>query len=102
MATIYLIHKEKWYDMVDAGIKMEDYRDMAGSYAKMFTNGKIKANGKWHNAADVNVVFAHGYQKNRRTMKFRVRGLRVGIGKEEWGADQTKNQYILEIGERLA
>lgn len=46
------------------------------------------------------VVFRNGYSKSSPELKCKCK-IRIGQGKEEWGAELGKEYYILEILEVL-
>ncbi len=77
--------KKKWYDMILSGEKKEEYREIKPYYDsrfKNFTGGYI--------------AFRNGYSKTSPTIVCLCR-LRIGPGKEEWGAVKDKKYYILEV-----
>lgn len=85
--TLYLPLKKEWYDMIDAGIKKEEYREI-----KPYWTTRLIHNYKF-------VVFSYGY--TRKTMMFEVAKQTVGIGKPEWGAEPGKEYFIIELGKRI-
>lgn len=92
--------KKKWFDMILSGKKKEEYREVKPYWLERFrTIGLI---GLDHgvfayvldNTADVE--FRNGYQKDAPRLMAMVK-LRVGPGKEEWGAEPGKEYLVLEI-----
>lgn len=54
------------------------------------------------NAKGFKTVSANnGYQKNCPNIKWKHKGIRIGTGKEEWGAEPGKQYFILEISELI-
>ena len=97
MFTLKLVLKKKWYDLIDKGIKREEYREIKDYYTKRLflkdTEPKVKKFSY--------VTFYLGYQKNRPSMIFRIKLIDVGIGRPEWGAEEGKLCYIIVLGERI-
>lgn len=89
----------KWYQLIETGVKMEDYRAIKPFYNRIFVNGKIKVKGKYYHPTDVVICFSNGYAPNRKQMQFWCSGLRIGVGKSEWGARENE-EYIIKIGAR--
>lgn len=81
--------KKRWFDMIKSGEKKEEYREIKPYWTKRFEN--------YYEIAKLNrVVFRNGYGNNAPQMTC-VCKLRVGQGKEKWGAEPNKEYYILEI-----
>lgn len=87
----------KWFDLVEAGIKKEEYREIKPFWDRIFSTGKVRIKGKYYNPEEVTIVFSNGYAKDRRQIHCNLLELRKGFGKSEWGADPLKPYYILEI-----
>lgn len=86
--------------MVEAG-KPEEYRDIKPFWNRIFSTGNIKIKGKYYHPTDVIICFSNGYSKNRRQMRVKCKGLRVGFGDIKYGADPENQQWILRLGEHL-
>lgn len=85
--TLDLVLKHKWYNMVESGEKKEEYREIK-PYWDTRLRGKIYGFVKFHKS----------YTKT--TMTFKVKSIKTGIGKPEWGADE-KLRYIITLGNRV-
>ena len=93
-----LVLKKKWYDMIESGIKLEEYRDIK----EHWTTRLVEAIVDTPKFKDIETVtFYLGYAKNRLKMQFKVVGVCVGAGVPEWGAEIGKNYYVIKLGERL-
>jgi len=77
--------KKKWFDMIKAGIKKEEYRDVKPYYDSRF-KGKLY----------IDIIFRNGYSKSSPQIKCTCR-ICLGNGREEWGAVPGKIYYVLEI-----
>lgn len=85
MKTLHLPLKAKWYEMIESGVKTEDYREIKPYWTKRI--GIMDA-----------VKFSYGYTK--RTMMFECRRITIGRGKPEWGAP-AEDVFIIKLGKRV-
>jgi len=97
--ALHLNLTRKWFDMIQSGEKLEEYREIKPFWNRVFKDGKIKIKGKYYHPSDVTICFSNGYAKNRSQFRIHCKGLRVGLGKSEWGAKPDKQYYILSLGE---
>lgn len=81
--------KKKWFDMIKAGIKKEEYREIKPYYETRF-------NKLFKEEVEAVVTFRNGYSSNSPKIDCLV-SLKIGKGKPEWGAEPNKNYYILNI-----
>lgn len=109
MKTLHLPLKAKWYDMIESGVKTEEYREIKPYWSKRlecqahFGCGKnpCKSNCVLNFTCNrhTHVRFSYGYTK--RTMTFEIEGITIGYGRTEWGAPADKEVFIIKLGERL-
>lgn len=100
--------KKKWFDMIKSGEKKEEYREIKPYYNKRLGNyfikhtidSNIKKVLRKMTTTNKEILFRNGYGNNKPTLKCLCR-LKLGQGKEEWGAEPSKEYYILEILEVL-
>ncbi len=96
--------KKKWFDMIKSGEKKEEYREIKTYWTSRFKNFLPRVSnfgkGKWI-CFQIIVIFRNGYSYNSPSIKCKCK-LKLGHGKEEWGAEQGKEYYILEILEVLS
>lgn len=112
--TLHLVLKSKWYDMISAGIKREEYRACTPYWTKRIARfcssclkegyyAKCPIVYTWVNSnksvgcKNNRVCFHRGYTST--TMTFSVIGVHIGTGKKEWGAEPSKKYYIIHLGE---
>lgn len=104
--TLYLSLKKEWYNMIESGIKTEEYREIKDFWCKrliydydeiieeyggiIFDEGKFKVYDR--------VKFSYGYTK--RTMTFEIENISVGYGNKEWGAPDNI-VFIIKLGKRV-
>lgn len=96
--------KKEWFDMIKSGKKKEEYRDIKPFYTSRFNNILRKTNTYyWFDDKSItaknrefDVIFVNGYGANDPKIKCKCK-LRIGQGREEWGAIPGQEYYILEI-----
>ena len=121
MATLYLPLKKEWYEMIESGVKTEEYRDLSEYWISRLTrygddeklNGRLYANllSNYPNILKLNIEggiirfaefesikFSYGYTK--RTMTFECKGITIGRGKKELGAPD-EDVFIIKLGKRI-
>ena len=93
--------KKKWFDMIRSGEKKEEYREIKPYWTSRLERflSIIKPNCSIN--ATFNVILKNGYKKDSPQLECSCK-LRVGQGKEEWGAEPGKEYYILKIQEVLS
>lgn len=98
ISVLDLVLKGKWYDMIEAGIKKEEYRKIKPYWVKRLIksyyhgeNDKIPSKYEY-------VQFRRGYTNIR--MLFKLECMTKGVGNPEWGAPNG-NVFILKLGEKL-
>lgn len=84
---LYLPLKKEWYEMIERGVKTEEYREIKPYWNKRLINRKY-----------THVKFSYGYTK--RTMTFELERITIGKGNPEWGAP-TKDVFIIKLGKRI-
>ena len=120
MKTLHLPLKAKWYEMIESGVKTEEYREIKPYWiVRLFRdeNGRkisrLTANflasnieilkwwiesGKLEFKPFDFVKFSYGYTK--RTMTFEIESITIGKGNPEWGAP-TEDVFIIKLGKRV-
>ena len=105
MKTLHLNLKAKWYDMIESGIKKEEYREIKPFWEKrFFKNFKhIDENGETvytKIVKDYDVVkFIYGYTK--RSMMFKFGNIVINTGNPDWGAEEGVKYFVIKLGERI-
>lgn len=90
--------KKKWYDMILSGEKKEEYREIKKYYETRFESvfGCRFMFGLDAECPEKEIIFRNGYSKDNPSFVALCK-LRKGEGKTEWGAEEGKRYYILEI-----
>jgi len=112
LPSLELVLKAEWYDMIERGEKLEEYRDITPYWRKRICRndrfcvmkGVCKANIYCHYDNGVpcrheTVTFHRAYTGT--TMKFRIEKVVIGHGRTEWGAKEGEKYYVIKLGERL-
>lgn len=117
---LHLPLKKEWYEMIESGVKTEEYREIKPYWVQRLTRyGNGKLNGilyaeflssspevlKYNIYKDLmtfadytHVKFSYGYTK--RTMTFEIENITIGKGNPEWGAPK-EDVFIIKLGKRL-
>ena len=97
--------KKEWYEMIESGIKTEEYREIKPYWSKRFVGVDEPVIVEHYSDDGCNVFgythvrFRYGYTK--RTMLFELKGITIGVGNPEWGAPDDKEVFILKLGDRI-
>ena len=104
LQAIHLPLKKQWYEMIESGIKTEEYREIKPHWTRRFIGmnqplfsfryGYKQANVKGY----THVKFSYGYTK--RIMTFEIKEITIGKGNPEWGAPK-EDVFIIKLGERI-
>lgn len=92
--TLDLVLKEKWYRMIESGVKTEEYREIKPFWEKRMQNCRDRHYDK--------VTFHLGYAKDRPSMTFALDKITINKGKPEWGAEEGKLYFVIHLGKRLS
>ena len=125
MKILHLPLKKQWYEMIENGIKTEEYREIKPYWVKRLlkvidlhhTHYESIDNecvefyinnvdlmkrdfrlGGFQQTGYTHVKFSYGYTK--KTMMFEIACITIGKGKSEWGAP-NEDVFIIKLGERL-
>lgn len=89
---LHLPLKSEWYNLIESGIKTEEYREIKPYWIKRLciSDSDFKHYDK--------VKFSYGYTK--KTMTFLIEKISKGKGKKEWGA-MDDEVFIITLGNRV-
>lgn len=130
MKTLDLVLKRKWYDMIDSGVKTEEYREIKPYWIKRLIeecNPSHRDNyeritsirAEFFCARSIllqyyleegyvrykdfdTVTFHLGYTKNRPSMTFKIKDIAISRGNPEWGAEVGEDYFVIELGKRIS
>lgn len=106
---LYQPLKAKWYRMIEAYIKLEEYREATPYWCKRFLGVNGLALAYRLGTRDVNkagythVQFSLGYPKKddeSRRITFELKGVFYRTGNEAWGAEKGKKYLVEVLGRR--
>lgn len=131
MSELRILHlpiKRKWFDMIKAGEKPEEYRKIKDYWARRLLESKhgVEA-GVWEemlhdmqnpffshtdieellNYFEVSfreydaVRFKNGYRKDSPVFAREFKGLEIVQGREKWGAEPGKYYFSIRLGKLL-
>ena len=86
MNILHLTLKKKWFDMILAGVKPEEYREIKPYWNKRL-NKKYDA-----------ICFKNGYAKDAPQFTIELKEILNGLGIIAWGAPPGQVVYILRLG----
>lgn len=93
--------KKKWYDMIASGEKKEEYREIKPYWTKRiendynatkFINKKLLLgfiDMLVFSSYTTTIILQNGYKKDNPKLKCKCK-IKIGQGKEEWGAEKRK------------
>jgi hypothetical protein len=82
--------KRRWFDLIEAGIKTEEYRDIKPYYDVRFHSI----------GTDAVIRLRAGYSRTAPTLECQV-SIRKGTSRPEWGAVAGIKYYVLTINKIL-
>lgn len=95
--------KKQWFDMIAAGVKTEEYREIKPYYttriateigeSPQITFFALKAGRE---TREFIVKFVNGYGNNRPSF-YAECSIKVGTGRKKWGAVPGNKYYVLRI-----
>lgn len=101
MKTLTLPLKKEWFDLIKAGIKKEEYREIKPYYEKRFLeplSSRLFRKGETGAKQFDRIVFTLGYPKStdsERRLEFKNPRIRISEGRPEWGAEPGKHYFVI-------
>lgn len=92
MKVLNLVLMKEWYEMIERGEKLEEYRDINGYWLPRLVDLNKRVNTF---KPFTHVRFRYGYTK--RTMLREIESISVGYGRPEWGAPSDRRVYIIKL-----
>lgn len=81
--------KQQWFDMIAAGIKFEEYRDVTPFYFSRL-NRYLDDPPKY-------IRFYLGFARNRPMLQVECIKITITYGKPEWGAKKSEPYYVIKF-----
>lgn len=103
--VLHLPLKAKWYNMIENGEKLEEYREINDYWCnrllvcpnqRLYTfDGKIRKCEEVVFKKFSHSVFRYGYTK--RTMRKEIKSIAIGRGNSNWGAPTDRDVFIIKF-----
>lgn len=98
MKVLHLTLKKKWFDLIEKGVKKEEYREMKPYWTKRLFNDL----GNRFESKEYDCIrFRNGYSKDAPTMDVEFKGVRRDLGIKQWGAIPGEVYYVISLGKIL-
>ena len=92
---LHLTLNKKWFDLIKDGIKNEEYREF-----KDYWHKRLKFSPLNTKPFDI-IEFTNGYNKKSPKLIFEMKGISIGYGLPEWGANERQLYYVILLGNEL-
>lgn len=100
MKVLDLSLKYRWFDMIAAGEKKEEYRDITQYWCNRLLNPIPSSLFSPQRAfKDFDFVRFHRGQGSKVTMLVKILSMHRGYGRWEWGAKRGKEYFVIRLGE---
>lgn len=117
--NLFLTLKKEWFDLIDAGVKLEEYREIKQYWIKRFCDTNIhlpyvycklekcclecfkdKPTSFKMRHFDT-VTFQLGYKRNAPRMVFKIKEIAIAQGEPSWGAESGQEYFVIRLGDRI-
>lgn len=85
---------KQYFDMIDSGIKLEEYRDIKKHWIQRICSSWIPK--PIFRRFDT-LTIINGYRKDSRRKTVKIGKIFIGEGKPEWGAVPGKKYFVIPI-----
>lgn len=116
--TLTLPLKAKWYEMIEQGIKTEEYREIkpywitrlcssmcyecSRSFFEELYRDNLTQNEIEEGLSNPDISSFYGYDSVRFSYGYTKRNMTFRCeGKPEWGAEPEKKYFVIKLGERI-
>ncbi len=100
--TLKMTLNKKWFDMILSGEKKEEYREIKRHWIQRLCDEvEYEMNyGNWEGIfKKFNFVeFSNGYSPKSRKMIVEFKGIEIGEGKSQWGAERETEYFKIHLG----
>ena len=107
MTALTLPLKKKWFDLIKAGTKKEEYREGSAYWRIRLQEWRTRPDGMKERVGFKTfdtLVLTLGYPKagdSERRLVFKNPKIRIGEGRPEWGAEPEKMYFVITWEEAL-
>jgi len=89
-SILHLTLHKKWFDMIQSGVKKEEYRERKPFWDKRLSKQYDR------------IKFVNGYGNHRPWMIVELVGHHTGFGRSGWGAPESDTVHVLSLGKILS
>lgn len=94
--TLNLVLKSQWYEMIKAGTKKEEYREITSYWERRLC---FFPYDKKQPREFITVCFHKGYTKEKILIE--CKGIDIGEGRPEWGAKPGQLYFKIKLGKEI-
>lgn len=94
--TLNLVLKANWYELIKAGIKKEEYREITNYWERRLCFFPYYTRNPRN---FITVCFHKGYTKENILLA--CEGIEIGTGRPEWGAKPGKKYFKIKLGKEI-
>lgn len=102
MNILHLTIKKKWFDLIAAGEKKQEYREIKRYWIQRLCNEiEYENNQQWDAVVkkfDV-IEFKNGYSKKSPILTVEWLGMDIGTAKPEWSDNWQGDVFVIKLGE---
>jgi len=100
--TLKLTLNKQWFDLIEKGIKTEEYRENKEYWFKRLCNSDALVNGDIVFKKFDLVEFTNGYNKKSPQVTMECKGIEIGVGRGEWGAIEDTQYFVILLGNEVS
>ena len=108
MKVLELTLNKKWFDLIEKGVKTEEYREVKRYWiVRLLSNIEyltdlegVKNIGARFKHFDL-IRFTNGYSKSSRQITMEFQNILIGEGLPEWGAVEGQEYFVIKIGREV-
>ena len=99
MKTLKLTLNKQWFDLIEKGIKTEEYREIKDYWVKRIKEMSLTRLEAFKHFDFVE--FTNGYNTKSPQITMECKGIEVGTGKVEWGAVADTQYFVIKLGREV-
>lgn len=126
--TLNLTIKKRWFDMIKAGEKLEEYRELKkfwgvrllqkievpwggyltpwadiekGDFAFTGWSAFVSPNSIFEPFDAVHLVNGGNFHPSHPSFTIECKGIEIREGRPEWGAEPGKKYFVIKLGEKI-
>ncbi len=89
--------KAKWFEMIESGVKTEEYREIKSYWYDRLILRFDDARGCVFKPF-ATITFRNGYQRDAPSMKVEVLDIAINQGNQSWGAVEGTDYFVFKLG----